>query len=179
MLLSFFFSQFTFLVGQVRRVQVRGEWLSQCHTTDFVKFSELKYERKWVHISPYEFFFIISIYTWFMKEKKMCSFALIYIQGCKCRGGVKYLWECELMREPLTWVLFYITLIWNMYNMQRFRTLLSIKKSFLNLILKTCDQDGSVIASISEGWVFDSHPRQNCRLKTSEILVKFSLLNAR
>ena len=30
---------------------------------DFVKFSELKYERKRVHFSPYEFFFIISIYT--------------------------------------------------------------------------------------------------------------------
>ena len=29
----------------------------------FLKFSELKYERKWVHFSPYEFFFIISIYT--------------------------------------------------------------------------------------------------------------------
>ena len=32
--------------------------------TYFLKFSEFKYESKRVHFSPYEFFFIISIYTW-------------------------------------------------------------------------------------------------------------------
>ena len=36
----------------------------------FLKFSELKYERNRVHFSAYEFFFIISIYTLCMKEKK-------------------------------------------------------------------------------------------------------------
>ena len=30
----------------------------------------------------------------------MYSLALIYSQGSKCRGGVKCLWECELMRGP-------------------------------------------------------------------------------
>ena len=35
----------------------------------------------------------------------MYSFALIYIHGCKCRDGVKCLWECELMTGPLPWVL--------------------------------------------------------------------------
>ena len=31
---------------------------------------ELKYERKRVHFSPNEFFFIISIYTWCMRERE-------------------------------------------------------------------------------------------------------------
>ena len=46
----------------------------------FLKFSELhvKYERKRVHFSPYEFFFIISIYTWCMKEKNVLPCAHIY-----------------------------------------------------------------------------------------------------
>ena len=47
-------------------------------TTDFFLFSELKYERKRVHFSPYEFFFIISIYTLYMKEKNVLPCAHIY-----------------------------------------------------------------------------------------------------
>ena len=39
----------------------------------FLKFSELKYERQRVHFSSYEFFFIISLYTWCMKEKNVLA----------------------------------------------------------------------------------------------------------
>ena len=39
-------------------------------------------------------------------------------QGCKCRGGVKCLWECEWMRGALPWVLLYIPLLWNVCAMQ-------------------------------------------------------------
>ena len=42
----------------------------------------------------------------------------IYIQDWKCRGGVKCLWECELMREPQPWVLFYTLLMRNVCAMQ-------------------------------------------------------------
>ena len=109
------------LSRHVRRVQVRREWLFQwrCHTTDFLKFSEFKYERKRVHFSPYEFFFIISIYTWCMKDKNvvLLPYARIhgyerhmYIQGCKSKGGVKCLWERDLMRGTLPWVLFLYTI---------------------------------------------------------------------
>ena len=48
----------------------------------------------------------------------MYSLVLICIQGCKCRGGVKCLWEFELMREPLPRVLFYVPLMWNVCAMQ-------------------------------------------------------------
>ena len=44
----------------------------------FLKFSELKHEHKRLHFSPYEFFFIISIYTWCMKEKNVLHCAHIY-----------------------------------------------------------------------------------------------------
>ena len=44
----------------------------------FFKFSELKYERKRVHFSPYEFFFIISICIWFIRKKKLLSCTNIY-----------------------------------------------------------------------------------------------------
>jgi len=58
---------------------VENDYLNgDSHTTDFLKFSELKYERKRVHFSPYEFFFIISIYTWCMKEKNVLPCAHIY-----------------------------------------------------------------------------------------------------
>ena len=43
---------------------------------DFFKFSELKYERKRVNFSPYEFFFIISINTWCMRERNVLSRAV-------------------------------------------------------------------------------------------------------
>ena len=51
-------------------------------------------------------FSLLYRYTHGAWKRKMHSFALIYIQGCKCRGGVKCLLECELMRGPLPWVLF-------------------------------------------------------------------------
>ena len=38
----------------------------------------------------------------------MYSLVLIYFQGCKCRGRVKYLSECELMRRPLPYELCFI-----------------------------------------------------------------------
>ena len=43
---------------------VENDYLNrEYHTSDFLKFSDIKYERKRVHFSPYEFFFIILIYT--------------------------------------------------------------------------------------------------------------------
>ena len=53
-------------------------------------------------------FSLLYRYTHGAWKRKMHSFALIYmyIQGCKCRGGVKCRLECELMRGPLPWVLF-------------------------------------------------------------------------
>ena len=56
---------------------------------DFVKFPELN------------FLYYNYQYTHGALKRKMHSFALIYIQVCKCRGGVKCLLECELMRGPL------------------------------------------------------------------------------
>ena len=81
-----FISRFIFKVGQVKRFQVRGELIFQCrcNTSDFLNFSELKYERKQVHFSPYIFFIIIPIYTYCIKEE-IYSFALIHFQGCKFR----------------------------------------------------------------------------------------------
>ena len=35
----------------------------------------------------------------------------IYFKSFKCRGGVKYLLEYELMREPLAWFLFILSLM--------------------------------------------------------------------
>ena len=92
--------------------------MEMSHHGFFLKFSELKYERKRVHFSPYDFFFIISIYTYSAWERKMYSLALIYSKGCKCSGGGKCLWECELTKGPLPWVLFYIQLMWNICAMQ-------------------------------------------------------------
>ena len=48
----------------------------------------------------------------------MYSLAFIFSQGCRCRSGVKCLWECELMRGPPPWVLFYIPFMWNIWAMQ-------------------------------------------------------------
>ena len=65
-----------------------------------------------------EYIFLLTIfsllyrYTHCACERKMYSIALIYSQGCKCRGGIKCLWKCELMRGPLPWVLFHIQLMW-------------------------------------------------------------------
>ena len=68
-----------------------NQW--RCHTTDFFEIFRI-YERKRVYFSPYEFFFIISIYTWCMKKKNVLPCAYIYIQGCKCSGRVKSLEIC-------------------------------------------------------------------------------------
>ena len=57
--------------------------------------------------------FLYYIDTHVVLERKMYSIALMYFQGCKYRGWVKCLWECELMRGPLPWMLLYIPLMWN------------------------------------------------------------------
>ena len=57
-------------------------------------------------------FSLLCRYAHGVWKRKMYSLALIYIQGCKC------LWECELMRRLLKWVLFYIPLMWNVCAMQ-------------------------------------------------------------
>ena len=110
-------------VGQVRRVQVCGELLSQwrCHTTDLLKFSGLKYERRRVHFyrSLQIFLYYIDIYTWCMKEKK-CTPLRSYISmavnvGAELNG---YGNVRELMRGPLPCVLFYIPLMWNVCAIQ-------------------------------------------------------------
>ena len=57
-------------------------------------------------------------YTHCAWKRHMYSLAPIYIRGCKCTAGVKCLWECELIRGPLPWVLFYIPLMWNVCAMK-------------------------------------------------------------
>ena len=53
-------NQFIVVVSLFRKVQVRGEWLSQwrCYSTDFLRFSELKFERKRVHFSRIFLYYI-------------------------------------------------------------------------------------------------------------------------
>ena len=57
---------------------VEKDYLNGDATPRTVKFLELKYERRRVHFSPYEFFFIMSICTWCMKEKNVLPCAHIY-----------------------------------------------------------------------------------------------------
>ena len=45
--------------------------MGMSHHRFFFKFSELKYKPKQVHFSSFQFFFIISMYDWCMREKNV------------------------------------------------------------------------------------------------------------
>ena len=90
---------------ELRRFQVRGELPSQW------RYHHGFFEIFRIKIQVLTIFSLFYRYTHGAWERKMYSLALIYIQGCKCRDGVKCLWKCELMRVHLPWVLFYIPLM--------------------------------------------------------------------
>ena len=55
-----------------------NDYLNGDVTPDVFKFSELEYEGKRVHFSPYEFLSIILIFTWCMREKNVLPYTHIY-----------------------------------------------------------------------------------------------------
>ena len=58
---------------------MENDYLNGDVTPQIFEISKLNYERKRVHFSPYDFFFIISIYTWCMREKDVLPSAHIHV----------------------------------------------------------------------------------------------------
>ena len=70
-IVSLFRDSFSKSVRLGRYKSAENDSMEMSHHGFISKFSELKYEPKRVHFSSYECFFILTIYTWCMKEKKM------------------------------------------------------------------------------------------------------------
>ena len=73
---------------EFKSVKSDCEW--RCHTTDFFIF-RIKIGAQSNTFFSLRMFLSLLICTWSIREKTY-SIALIYFQGCKCKGAVIFLW---------------------------------------------------------------------------------------